>query len=560
MSNIMQELNKFTSVIMLPPNHKYVKSSLIYNIGYGTIRIKTDNVQLVWENLVEYNYFNEFFTLFPSRIEGDTIVCKFVYREPHLYCEADGIDNELGLYPADKARITLPWLKDNIYRNLVVEEQNADDFIVFTRGFYFSRTISEIIDILDRNEYVWSSDSKNDRNLPKIIDELMRRRICTELNGESSSNYSELNEYLKVDELHPMTSMSHLLQLSNFGHINKNVIYNNESINVITRFRIKGFKKHFDVATDLLRGASSDEQIFINKIENKGNKAIIEVVSIRHFPWWSSFVMGAKTVEDLEKSYLIENIKNRIPFNDDGYVMDIDYRLTNEPIKMDYNITGIDNYQFDKDCVNYNIDELFKKEQDFMQECLKHVKERRNASKFGTSESINLDLVFEYQEKVENGEIISIVTNITEKTGSKDIDAVLDYIKGYKTVFGLDGETRETVIMGNESLIAAPTNLVSIIRRMMRYVGLAPLVNINLNRNFRYYILNGLKSDGTGATIYFGDIKSNIMFDITIKAPEVQKPEYSDEILEKLKDTFEYTVFDGTLNFGRKKVEYERID
>lgn len=559
MNNIMQELNKFTSVDILPPDHKYVKSSLMYNISYGLFKIKTDNVQLVWKNLVEYNYFNEFFTIFPSRIEGNTIICKFVYREPHLYCKADGIDN-LVLQPADKARVTLPWLKDNIYRNLIVEEQSEDDYIVFVKFFYFNRTISEIIDILGGDDYVWSSDSKNDRNLPKIIDELMKRRIYTELNGESSSKYSELNEYLKTNDLQPMTSMSRLLQLSNLGHINKNVIYNNESINVVTRFRIKGFKKHFDVAADILRGVASDEQTFINKIENKGNKAIVEVVNIRPFPWWSSFVMGAKIVKDLENSYLIENIKNRIPFNDDEYIIDIDYRLTNEPIKMYYNITGIDNYQFDKNCVNYNIDELFKKEQDFMQECLKHVEEKRNASKFGTSESINLDLVFEYQEKVENGEIISIVTNITEKTGSKDIDTVLDYMRAYKTVFGLDSETRETVITRNEFLLEAPTNLISIIRRIMRYIGLAPMVNLNLNRDARYYILNGLKNDRTGANIYFGDINSNIMFNITIKAPEVQKPEYSNDIMFKLTNIFAECVFTGNLNFNRKKVEYERID
>jgi len=138
--------------------------------------------------------------------------------------------------------------------------------------------------------------------------------------------------------------------------------------------------------------------------------------------------------------------------------------------------------------------------------------------------------------------------------------SVLDYIKGYKTVFGLDSETRETVIVGNEFLLEAPTNLISIIRRMMRYIGLAPMVNINVNRDARYYILNGLKNDRTGANIYFGDINSHIMFNITIKAPEVQKPEYSDEILEKLKDSFEESVFDGVLNFGRKKVQYERID
>lgn len=227
---------------------------------------------------------------------------------------------------------------------------------------------------------------------------------------------------------------------------------------------------------------------------------------------------------------------------------------------MDYNITGIDNYQFDKNCVNYNIDELFKKEQNFMEEALKYINERRDAKRFGTTEHIELNLVFEYQEKVEDGELVTTVTNITEKTGNKDIDAVLDYIRAYKTVFGLDSETRETVIVGDESLIEAPTNLISIIRKALRYVGLAPLLNVNLDRDFRYYILNGLRSDGNGVTVYFGDISSHVMYTITIKTQEVPKPEYFDEIINKLKDLCENVVFEGCINLDRKKVQYERVD
>lgn len=556
-NKLEQELTKYTNVNILPHDHKYVKSSLIYNMGFGLLRIKTDDVQQVWKNLAEYNYFNEFFTLFPSRIEGDTVVCKFVYREPHIYCKNDGINNELGLYPVDKARITLNWLKDHIYRNLIVEEQTADDFIVFTRGFYFDRTISEIVDILGKDEYIWNDSSKDDRELPKIIDKLMLRYIYRELNG--NSKYGELNEYLKVDDLHPMTSLARIISLSNLSHIDSNVIYNNDSPNIVTRFRIKGYKKHFDVAADILRETVSDEQTFINKIENKGNKAVIEVINIRPFPWWSNIIKSAKTIEDLEKSYLKE-ASRKIPFNDDDYIIDIDYRLTHESIKMDYNITGIDNYQFDKNCVNYNIDELFKKEQNFMEEALKYINERRDAKRFGTTEHIELNLVFEYQEKIEDGELVTTVTNITEKTGNKDIDAVLDYMRAYKTVFGLDSETRETVIVGNESLIEAPTNLISIIRKALRYVGLAPLLNVNLNRDFRYYILNGLRSDGTGATVYFGDIRSHVMYTVTIKTQEVPKPEYFDEIINKLKDLCENVVFEGCINLDRKKVQYERID
>ena len=227
---------------------------------------------------------------------------------------------------------------------------------------------------------------------------------------------------------------------------------------------------------------------------------------------------------------------------------------------MDYNITGIDNYQFDKNCVNYNIDELFKKEQNFMEEALKYITERRDAKRFGTTEHIELNLVFEYQEKVEDGEIVTTVTNITEKTGNKDIDAVLDYMRAYKTVFSLDCKTRETVITGNEFLLEAPTNLISIIRKSLRLVGLAPLLNINLDRDTRYYLLNGLKSNASGANIYFGDISSHVMYTVAIKTQEVLKPEYSNEIINKLKDLCENVVFEGYINLDRKKVQYERID
>lgn len=556
-NELKQELTKYTNVNILPYNHEYVKSSLIYNMGHGMLRIKTDDVQQLWKNLVEYNYFNEFFTLFPSRIEGDVVICKFVYREPHIHCKADEINDNLGLYPVDKSRITLIWLKDHIYRNLIIEEQTSDDFIVFTRGFYFDRTISEIVDILGKDEYIWNDSSKEDRELPRIIDKLILRYIYRELDG--NSKYGELNEYLKVDDLHPMTSLCHIISLSNLGHIDSNIIYSNDSPNIVTRFRIKGYKKHFDVAADIIRNTASDEQTFINKIENKGNKAIIEVVNIRPFPWWSNIIKSAKAIEDLENSYLKEASK-KLPFNDDDYIVDIDYRLNYEPIKMDYNITGIDNYQFDKNCVNYNIDELFKKEQNFMEEALKYITERRDAKRFGTTEHIELNLVFEYQEKVEDGEIVTTVTNITEKTGNKDIDAVLDYMRAYKTVFSLDCKTRETVITGNEFLLEAPTNLISIIRKSLRLVGLAPLLNINLDRDTRYYLLNGLKSNASGANIYFGDISSHVMYTVAIKTQEVLKPEYSNEIINKLKDLCENVVFEGYINLDRKKVQYERID
>lgn len=69
------------SANIVPHNHKYAKSCLQYNIAHGFFKIRTDNVDLVWEKLVKYNYSKELFTLFPSRKEGtDIIVCKYNCR------------------------------------------------------------------------------------------------------------------------------------------------------------------------------------------------------------------------------------------------------------------------------------------------------------------------------------------------------------------------------------------------------------------------------------------------------------------------------------------------
>lgn len=43
-NKLEQELTKYTNVNILPHDHKYVKSSLIYNMGFGLLRIKTDDV------------------------------------------------------------------------------------------------------------------------------------------------------------------------------------------------------------------------------------------------------------------------------------------------------------------------------------------------------------------------------------------------------------------------------------------------------------------------------------------------------------------------------------
>lgn len=548
----MKDKEKYLMPVnIVPHDNKYAKSFIIYNMAHGFLKIKTDNIDLVWNNLVKYNYGKHLFTLFPSRIVDDIIICKYVSRRPSIYSDNDDIYH---LIVDDSSYITLKWLKDNIYQNaeFVNSEDDDEHMAAYTRGFYFDRTIKEILEYY-KPEYVWNADSKKDIELPIIIDDIMKHKIYDFLDDKAG----ELNEYLTSRD-GMTTSLLHILNLSHANHIDSSVLYSKHELpNIITRFRIKGFKKHFDVAADIIRRTPHDEQTYISKVETEGNKATVEVINIRSFPWWSSGALKCKTISDLR--YYIELSKGKIPFVEDEYEVDIDYRLHNELIDMDFNISGVDHYQFDKDSKIFDTDEIFKKEQDYMQEALNHINDRRDSKRFGTSNKIELNLKFLYEETIENGEVMSIVTNITDKTDNVDIDAVLDYMKAYKTVFGLDGDIRETVVVGDESTIKESTNLISVIRQHMRCAGLSPIANISTTRDIRYYILNGLKSNEFGASIYFGNVNSHVMFTITMVAADVPKPELSDEVIHNLKNIYKETITDGTLTINRKKVQYERI-
>lgn len=542
------------SANIVPYDHKYAKSCLQYNIAHGFFKIRTDNVDLVWEKLVKYNYSKELFTLFPSRKEGtDIIVCKYVSRTPFLFCEKDEIDT-LTLQPADKGFITLPWLKANIYVNLIIlDGQPNERLIGCSRGFHFDRTIKEILAYY-RPQYVWNNDSKNDRELPIIVDDIMKNKIYNYLDSKAG----EINEYL-IDKNGMVTSLARILNLTHCWHIDSAVPYNKYDVpNIITRYRIKGFKKHFDVAAELIRNTSQNEQTYINKVETEGNKAIIEVINIKSFPWWSSVVSKCKTIPELR--YYIESNKEESIFLEDECIIDSDYRIYNAPINMDFNISGIDHYQFDNDSKILDTDTIFEKEQDYMQEALNVIKDRIDSKKFGTSDKVELNLKFLYEETVENGEIVTIITNTTEKTGNVDIDSVLNYIKSYKTVFGFDGDIRESIVVGDESKIKETTNLISIIRCQMGYAGLIPASNLSATKDIRYYVLNGLKSNEFGASVYFGNVMSHVMFTVTIETPETSKPVLSDKCIDELINVFKQTISDGYLSINRKKVTYERID
>lgn len=79
--------------------------------------------------------------------------------------------------------------------------------------------------------------------------------------------------------------------------------------------------------------------------------------------------MRSKTVQDIENNLLY--IKY-IPVKDDDYVLEKDFRLIDNT-KVEFNVTGIDQYRFDDEYNALNVDEIFEKEQDFMQAVLNYV-------------------------------------------------------------------------------------------------------------------------------------------------------------------------------------------
>lgn len=524
------------------------KSSIGWSVMFGLMNLESQNPEVVYKRLAEYNYRDKYFTIFPISIKDNTVKCKFVSRKAFISSPEDSIKF---LYPDDnKSYITNLWLQNNIESTIKSVNDDLPLPIALTRAFGLDKSVKEILRCY-KPEYEWIESSYSDPSIVKYVEDAVFSIIKKYLSIEPG----QLNEVLTTDISEPYTSLTRMLNLTYCANLKFNAAYTDtKKPFIVARYRIKGFKKHFDVAKDIIANSSADNIVYINKIENKGNKATVEVVEISPLPIYDNYLMRSKTIQDIENN--LSYIKY-IPVKDDDYVLEKDFRLIDNT-KVEFNVTGIDQYQFDNEYNMLNIDEIFEKEQDFMQAVLNYVKKYRDINSYGEA-SDKFDLVFKYEEVVENGELATIVTNITPASLDSRFNAVMDYIKSYKTIFKLDGTMKEIVTTKDEFSLDEETNLISYIQEVMKMIGRAPLANINLDRDSRYHLLHGMVSARSGLLMTFGEQSKPAMFSKIIKTDIGKKPEFDEKTEIALKEQLSEVIFDGYLKVVKSDVEYIRI-
>lgn len=527
------------------------KSSIGWSVMFGLMNLESQNPEVVYKRLVEYNYRNKYFTIFPISIKDNIVKCKIVSRKAYISSPEDSIKF---LYPHpdnNKSYVTELWLQNNIESTIKFANDNLPSPIALSRTFCLDKSVREILKHRE-SDYIWTESSYLDPSIVKHVEDIVYGDIIKYLSIESG----QLNEALTTDINEPYTSLTRILNLTQCAILKYNAAYTDTKYPIIiARYRIKGFKKHFDVAKDIIANSNTDNIVYINKIENKGNKAIVEVVEILPFPTHDSHLLRSQTIQDIENRL---DIIKYIPVKDDDYVLEKDFRLADNNTKLEFNVTGVDQYQFDNEYSTLNIDELFGKEQDFMQAVLNYVKKYRDINPYGEA-SDKFDLVFKYEEVVENGELATIVTNITPASLDSRFNAVMDYIESYKTIFKLDGTMKEIVTTKDECSLNEETNLISYMQEVMKMIGRAPLANINLDRDSRYYLLNGLVSSKHGLVMTFGEQSKHAMFSAVIKTDIGKKPEFDEKTEIALKEQLSEVVFDGYLKVVKSDVEYIRI-
>lgn len=525
------------------------KSSIGWSVMFGLMNLESQNPEVVYKRLAEYNYRDKYFTIFPISIKDNIVKCKIVSRKAYISSPEDDIKF---LYPDDdKSYVTGLWLRNNIESTIKVIDDNLPSPIALSRTFCLDKSAREILRCY-KSEYEWTESSYLDPSIVKHIEDIVYGDIIKYLSIEPG----QLNEALTTDTNEPYTSLTRILNLTQCAILKYNAAYTDTKYPIIiARYRIKGFKKHFDVAKDIIAHSNTDYIVYINKIENKGNKAIVEVVEILPFPTHDGYLLRSKTIQDIENRL---DIIKYIPVKDDDYVLEKDFRLVDNNTKLEFNVTGVDQYQFDNGYNMLNVDEIFEKEQDFMQAVLNYVKKYRDINSYGEA-SDKFDLVFKYEEVVENGELATIVTNITPASLDSRFNAVMDYIKSYKTIFKLDGTMKEIVTTKDEFSLDEETNLISYMQEVMKMIGRAPLSNINLDRDSRYYLLNGLVGARSGLLMTFGEQSKPAMFSKIIKTDIGIKHEFDEKTETALKEQLSEVIFDGYLKVVKSDVEYVRI-
>ena len=526
------------------------KSSIGWSVMFGLMNLESQNPEVTYKRLAEYNYRDKYFTIFPISVKDNIVKCKVVSRKAYISSPEDSIKF---LYPHpdnNKSYVTELWLQNNIESTIKFANDNLPSPIALSRTFGLDKSVREILRCYNP-EYEWIESSYLDPSIVKLIEDATFSLIIKYLSIEPG----QLNEALTTDTHEPHTSLTRILHLTQCANLKYNAAYTDtKKPFIIARYRITGFKKHFDVSKDIIANSSPDNVVYINKIENKGNKAIVEVVEILQLPIYDNYLMRSKTVQDIEKH--LDHIKF-IPVKDDDYVLEKDFRLIDNT-KVEFNVTGIDQYRFDDGYNMLNVDEIFEKEQDFMQAVLNYVKKYRDINSYGEA-SDKFDLVFKYEEVVENGELATIVTNITPASLDSRFNAVMDYIKSYKTIFKLDGTMKEIVTTKDEFSLNEETNLISYMQEVMKMIGRAPLANINLDRDSRYHLLHGIVSDRHGLVMTFGEQSKHAMFSTVIKTDIGKKPEFDEKTEIALKEQLSEVIFDGYLKVVKSDVEYVRI-
>lgn len=526
------------------------KSSIGWSVMFGLMNLESQNPEVVYKRLAEYNYRDKYFTIFPISIKDNIVKCKIVSRKASISSPEDGIKF---LYPHpdnNKSYVTELWLQNNIESTIKFANDNLPTPIALSRVFGLDKSVREILRYYNP-EYEWIESSYSDPSIVKYVEDAVYKRIITYLSMEPG----QLNEALTTDISEPYTSLTRILNATQCATLKYNAAYTDtKKPFIVARYRITGFKKHFDVVKDIIAHSSADNVVYINKIENRGNKSIVEVVEILPLPIYDNYLMRSKTVQDIENN--LSYIKY-IPVKDDDYVLEKDFRLIDNT-KVEFNVTGIDQYQFDNGYNILNVDEIFEKEQDFMQAVLNYVKKYIDINSYGEA-SDRFDLVFKYEEVVENGELATIVTNMTPASLDTRFNAVMDYIKSYKTIFKLDGTMKEIVTTKDEFSLDEETNLISYMQEVMKMIGRAPLANINLDRDSRYHLLHGLVSARSGLLMTFGEQSKPAMFSKIIKTDIGTRPDFDGKTETALKEQLSEVIFDGYLKVVKSDVEYIRI-
>lgn len=90
------------------------KSSIGWSVMFGLMNLESQNPEVAYKRLAEYNYRDKNFTIFPISVKDNIVKCKIVSRKAYISSPEDSIKF---LYPHpdnNKSYVTELWLQNNI--------------------------------------------------------------------------------------------------------------------------------------------------------------------------------------------------------------------------------------------------------------------------------------------------------------------------------------------------------------------------------------------------------------------------------------------------------------